>query len=118
MIALVGDIGGSRIKLAVARDGSILARRIEPVQAELPWQHRLLALAETWRTLVREAQIDFTTVDAIGVGFPSLVDSAHGRILDEWGKFPGCANFDLRSWASRTLGKPLALENDARAAWP
>ncbi len=116
MIALVGDIGGSRIKLAVVREGQILARQIEPAQAELPWAARLPALADTWRALCRDAQIELAAIDGVGMGFPSLVDTARSRILDEWGKFPGCADFNLGAWTRSTLGKPLALENDARAA--
>ena len=72
MIALAGDIGGSRIKLAVVRDGSILARRIEPAKADLPWEHRLPALAETWRALCHEARIELAAVDGLGLGFHSL----------------------------------------------
>ncbi|MDO8541945.1 MAG: ROK family protein [Opitutaceae bacterium] len=116
MIALAADVGGSRIKLAVVRDGTILARRIEPAQSQLRWEQRLPGLAASWRSLCTEARLDVAAIDGIGIGFPSLVDSARGRILDEWGKFPGCANFDLGAWARAMFGKPLALENDARAA--
>ena len=116
MITLASDIGGSRIKLAVVRDGSILARRIEPAKADLPWNDRLPALADTWRALCDEAQIEVAAIDGLGLGFPSLVDPRRERILDEWGKFPGCANFDFGAWARRTFGKPGVLENDTRAA--
>lgn len=116
MIALTGDIGGSRIKLALVRDGRILARRIEPAHADLPWSRRIGDLAAGWRSLCAEAGIALTSVDGLGIGFPSLVDAAHGRILDEWGKFPGCTGFDLGAWARQTLGLRLALDNDARAA--
>ncbi|WP_438479275.1 ROK family protein [Oleiharenicola lentus] len=116
MIALTGDIGGTRIKLAVVRDGQIIARQIEPALADQRWPDRLPALAATWRALCHEANIELATVAGLGVGFPSLVDAARGRILDEWGKFPGCAGFDFGAWARDTLGLPLALDNDARAA--
>jgi glucokinase len=116
MIVLAGDIGGTRIKLAVVADGAIRARRIEPAHAEMSWASRLEALAASWRELCAEAAIPVETVDGLALGFPSLVDSRRGRILDEWGKFPGCAGFDLAAWARQTFGKPLALDNDARVA--
>ena len=116
MIALAADVGGSRIKLGVVRDGTILARRIEPAEAGLAWPQRLPGLAESWRALCREAGVEIAVADGLAIGFPSLVDPARGRILDEWGKFPGCANYDLGRWARETFGKPLALENDARVA--
>lgn len=116
MIALAGDIGGTRIKLAVVANGIIRARRIEPAQADLPWARRVDALAASWCDLCAEAATPIETVDGLAIGFPSLVDSRRGRILDEWGKFPGCAGFDLGAWAERTLGLPLALDNDARVA--
>jgi len=116
LIALTGDVGGSRIKLALVRDGQIVVRRIEPARSDVAWNLRLRELADSWRSLCREAQVEFALVDGLGIGFPSLVDAAGTRILDEWGKFPGCAGFDLGAWARNTLGLPLALDNDARAA--
>ena len=49
MITLAGDIGGTRIKLAVVRNGALLARRVEDARSELNWDERLPALAEAWR---------------------------------------------------------------------
>jgi len=116
VIALTGDIGGSRIKLALVHDGRILARRVEAAHADEPWARRLEGLATGWRALCEESGVTLADIDGLGIGFPSLVDAARGHILDEWGKFPGCANFDLSSWARSTLGLRLALDNDARAA--
>lgn len=116
MIALVGDIGGTRIKLAVVENGIIRARRIEPAHADQRWDRRVEALAASWCNLCAEAATPLETVDGLAIGFPSLVDSRRGRILDDWGKFPGCAGFDLGTWTKRTLGLPLALDNDARVA--
>ena len=116
MIALVGDIGGTRIKLAVWRDGVVLARRTEPSRAELSLDQRLPALAVAWRELCAEAGVSVDDVAGLGIAFPSVIDPVRGLILDEWGKFPGCRDFDFAAWAQREFGLPLALEIDARAA--
>ena len=116
MIALVADIGGTRIKLGLVRAGVVLTRRSEPAQAELSLERRLPALAHGWRELAAAAGVALTDVDGVGVAFPSVVDSTRGRILDEWGKFPGCTGFDFAAWARREFKLPLALDNDARAA--
>jgi glucokinase len=116
MIALVADIGGTRIKLGLVRDGEIVARRTEPARAEMPLGARLDELASTWRELCAVAWVPPEAVDGIGVAFPSVVDPERGRILDEWGKFPGCTGFDFAGWAAKEYRLPIVLENDSRAA--
>lgn len=116
MITLAGDIGGTRIKLGVIRDGRILAKRVEPANSEKAWADRICALEDSWRMLCAEVQINPATIDGIGIGFPSLVDPKRGVVLDEWGKFPGSANFNFSDWAQATFKKPVSIDNDARTA--
>jgi len=116
MIALVADIGGTRIKLGLVRDGEIVARRTEPARAEMPLGARLDEMAVTWRQLCAVAGVAPKAVDGIGVAFPSVVDPERGRILDEWGKFPAWTGFDFGDWAQQKYRLPIVLENDARAA--
>jgi glucokinase len=116
VIVLAGDFGGSRLKLGVLRGRELVARRVEPAQADLPLERRLAGVAATWRELCAEAGVAAGEVAGLGVAFPSIVDAARGRILDEWGKYPGCAGFDFPEWGRREFGRPLVLENDARAA--
>jgi glucokinase len=50
------------------------------------------------------------------MAFASLVDSATGCVLAEYGKFADAPALDLRAWARQELGLPLAIENDTRMA--
>jgi glucokinase len=116
MIALAADVGGTRIKLAVLRQGVVVARRIEAARAESRWETRLAGLAKSWRDLCREAAVDERAITGLAMGFPAVVDARCGRIVDEWGKFPGCAGFDFAGWARQHFNRPAAIENDARVA--
>jgi glucokinase len=116
MTVLAGDLGGTRIKLGLVSDGRVLARRIEPARSDRPLRERLPDLEVSLRELCREAGLATGQLEGIGLAVPCVIDPRSGRVLDEWGKYPGCRGFDFPAWGKAAFGLPLALDNDARAA--
>lgn len=116
MIALAADFGGRRIKLGIVRDGSVLEREILPAEADRPLEERLSVVAQKLLNLCARAGITPSQCDGIGIGYPSLIDTKNARIMDHFGKFGDAGALDLRAWARKSLGLPLAIENDARMA--
>jgi glucokinase len=116
MIILAGDLGGTRMKIGVVRDEEMLAQTIEPVDSKLGLARQLPRLKASWLRLL--GQLELTTRDCAGVSiaFPSAIDTAAGRVLANYGKYPDAMGLDLRAWAQRELDLPLAIENDARMA--
>ncbi|MDP3070985.1 MAG: ROK family protein [Opitutaceae bacterium] len=116
MNVLACDLGGTRLKIGVVRDGHMLAQTVEPANSRLGLAPQLPVLKAAWLRLLGELKLGLTDCAGVAVAFPSLVDNATGRILAEYGKFADAMALDLRAWARAELGLPLALENDARMA--
>jgi len=116
MTILACDLGGTRLKIGVVRDGRVLAQTVESANSQLGLAPQLPVLKTAWLRLL--GGLNLTPADCAGaaVAFPSLVDTATGRILAEYGKFADAMSLDLRAWARTELGLPLAIENDARMA--
>ena len=116
MTVLACDMGGRRIKLGLVRDGAVFATQVMPAEAQQPLLDRLGAVAAAFARLCQANQIALSESSGIGVSYPSVIDTANARILDQFEKFGDASAVDLRAWARETLGLPLAIDNDARMA--
>ncbi|HVV72505.1 MAG TPA: ROK family protein [Verrucomicrobiae bacterium] len=115
MIALCGDVGGTRVKMGVVREGRVLARTEHLVAAELGVEPVLSVLRSAWMDLLRGLDLTIQQCSGIAIAFPSLMD-ATGRVLDAFGKYPDAVALDFVSWARHEFDLSLAIENDARMA--
>jgi len=116
MTVLAGDLGGTRLKIGLVCEGRVVARTVEAANSKQGLAPRLPALKAAWLRLLEQKRLSLADCSGISVSFPSLVDPATGRVLAEYGKFADAPGLDLRAWAKRELGLPLAIENDARMA--
>jgi glucokinase len=116
MTVLACDMGGTRIKLGIVRDGAVLASDMIPAHSERGLRVRLPVLAEAFSRLCLRSNVQMQECSGIAFSFPSIVDSRTGRILAEYGKYKDGPEIDLRAWSRDALGLPLAIENDARMA--
>jgi glucokinase len=108
---LIGlDLGGSKIAGAIVAGGKILEKRIVPTP-QTGASSVMLAMLELGHELMKFAP----NVNTIGVGSPGSVD-AQGGIVRIAVNIPGFENVPLRDTLSAGFGKPVALENDAKAA--
>ncbi len=116
MNVLACDLGGTSMKIGIVRDGHVLAATTLPAHSGQGLAPRLPAIKSAWLQLLAQTQLTLAECAGVSVSFPSLLDSATGRVLDEYGKYPDAPKLDLRSWARAELDLPLAIENDARMA--
>lgn len=116
MNVLACDLGGTRMKIGVVRDGRVLAQTIAPAHSHLGLAPQLPVLKAAWLRLLGDLELELADCAGAAVAFPSLVDTVTGRILAEYGKYADAMSLDLRAWARAELGLPLAIENDARMA--
>lgn len=116
MNVLACDLGGTRMKIGVVRDGRVLAHAVEPANSKLGLAPQLPVLKAAWLRLLDEQQLTLADCAGATIAFPSLVDNATGRVFLQGGKFDDAQGLDLRAWARVELGLPLAIENDARMA--
>jgi glucokinase len=94
----------------------VLAQSTEPAHSKHGLAPQLPVLKAAWLRLLAQLELSPRQCAGISVAFPSLIDTRSGRVLAEYGKFADAMGLDLRDWAQRELGLPLAIENDARMA--
>ena len=116
MITFVADTGGTRVKLALMRDQSILAQDNFAAHSQEGLAPQLPRIAQGRDSLCRTAGIARGECAAFAMAFPSLIDTTTHRVLAEYGKYPDAPHLDLTRWSQETLGLPLVIENDARMA--
>lgn len=116
MTVLACDVGGTRMKFGVVRNGRVLAQTTEPAKSKAGLVRNLAVLKAAWLRLLSKLGITLRDCSGIAIGFPSLVDVTSGRVLAQYGKYADAVGFDFRAWARREFDLPLALENDARLA--
>lgn len=107
------DMGGTRIKIGLVKDGVIIAASVIPASAHVTLEERLEQIADYVDGMLAENKC---SLNGIGIAFPGIVDSDKKIILSRYVKYPDAQSVNLTAWSDRRFGVPLALENDARAA--
>lgn len=116
MKALAIDFGGTHATCGLVDNQRILGHetidtdRAKSLIAVLP------KIADTFRSLLKSAKLDFKDCAGIGVGMAALIDGRIGKVLATNDKYPDAMGFDLDRWSRESFGIPLRLENDARLA--
>ncbi len=116
MIVLACDMGGTRIKLGLLKNGKIIAQKLISSYSKEGLKPRLPHLKAAWLELLTEQNIQLKECSGIGMGFPSLVNNRDSIVLDEHGKFSDAVGMDLNTWSDQEFNLPIAIENDARLA--
>ena len=116
MITYVADTGGTRIKLALMRDGRILGRESFAARSDDGLAPQLPRIAQGLDSLCAAAQANRDECTAFAMAFPSLIDSRTGRVLAAYGKYADAPQLDLPQWSRKTLRLPLIIENNAPMA--
>jgi glucokinase len=116
MTVLACDLGGTRLKIGLVRDVQVVAQTVEPANSKQGLAPQLPALKAAWLRLLKQQKLRLDDCSGVSVSFPSLIDTTTGRVLAAYGKFADAPALDLRAWARKELGLPLAVENDARMA--
>jgi glucokinase len=116
VIALVADIGGTRIKLAVMKHHTVLAQDCLEARSHEGLAPQLPRIVRAFDELCIKSGVGVHERSAVAIAFPSLIDADTGRVRTAYGKYSDAPDLDLVRWAQVTLGLPLVIENDARAA--
>ena len=107
------DIGGTKIAgIAVAEDGSVLARGSVPAPASVGGA----AMADAAAALVRDiAARSGSPLTAVGVGAAGVIDHETGVVRAASATFVDWAGFPLGDELSARLSVPVRVENDVNA---
>jgi glucokinase len=104
--AVVGvDVGGTRIKSGVLRDGTLVGTTERPTPREP--EEIVAAIAEAVAGLAEHAP------EAVGVVVPGVVDTTRGVAV--WSENLGWRDVPFRDAVARRTGLPVAFGHDVRA---
>jgi glucokinase len=105
---LIGvDVGGTKVAVATLEDERLSDSVVRPTQAS----HAEDLVREIVAAVEQARQ---TNTAAVGVGVPSVVEFATGRVRSSVNLH--MANFDLRRVLADQLGLPVFIDNDATCA--
>lgn len=108
------DIGGTKIAvLIVDVDGAVLGRAAHSSSVG-DQAGAVDAIAAALDEALATANLERGDLEAIGVGVPGRVDTVKGRVTLAVNL--GWTDFALRDALQLELGRPVVIENDARAA--
>jgi len=110
------DLGPTRTRLALADlRGEPVVHDVIATPSRLSPESLLKHLADALRRLMREANIPFDRLVAVGAGAPGAVEFDKGIVteapnLRNWSRVP------MREILERSLGVPIVVENDVNLA--
>jgi glucokinase len=81
MTLLASNLGGTRMKIGVVRDGVVLGQCTQPSNSKAGLAPGLPVLKAPWLRLLAGLNISTKECAGISVPFPSLIDTQSGRVL-------------------------------------
>jgi len=113
---MVMDLGGTKIKLGLVKDGKILCTADTDANSKNGLSERLSVIKNLMNDLLAQSGINLNAVAGIGISIPGIVDSKQKKILSIDNKFNDAPALDLSAWAYENWQIQIQLENDARSA--
>lgn len=110
------DLGGTRIKIGLVRNGTVIDRKIIPAHADHGLQRCLPQLRSEIETLLQANSIQRHELAGVGLAFPGLVNSRTKKILSTNKKYDDAPGISLEQWVREQWGLPFYIDNDARMA--
>lgn len=115
-IAIGVDLGGTNLKaLCVEQDGTIIARKECPTNAEKGPDAVIQTIIRTVDHLIEECGGENTEIIGVGIGAPGPLNPESGLVLMA-PNLPGWKNIQLKEQVADALEIPIKIENDANLA--
>ena len=112
-LALGIDFGHRHLRVAVSDlSHTVLAEAWREMDVDHSAGHGLDAAADFVDQVLEEAGAERSRVIGVGMGLPAPIDRATGAVQDS-SILPGWVGVDAAADASRRLGMPVEVENDA-----
>jgi len=110
------DLGGTRIKLGLLENDTILEKRIFDAESAKGVQANLPKIEMVINDLLEKHQITSDKLQGIGLSFPGLVDPVSKKIVSTNKKYDDGPQLDLEAWVKQKWNTTFYIENDARMA--
>lgn len=110
------DVGGTNIKIGLVDDqGRTVAYHNLPTEQEKGAEDATRRMGDSFRQLLRKADLSVQDVTRIGLATPGAMDIPAGMLLTP-GNLPEWWNFPIRDRVSHHCELPATYANDANAA--
>jgi glucokinase len=106
------DAGGTKIHIAVAKDGDIILDTKFPTHPEKGGEQCLTRIIETSRDLIKQSNV---SIGAIGLASPGIVHP-HTKATEHTWNIPDWDNLHVVNHLQEAFDVPVAIENDANMA--
>jgi glucokinase len=116
LITIAIDAGGTRIKIGLVQNGSIIARSTLQAISSRGLTSRLPIIEHEVSQLMEKHGVSGDKLTGAGLSIPGIVDVKEMKVLEIHGKYDDVKHLDLQEWAKTTWGVPFAIEGDARSA--
>ena len=114
---LACDVGGTRIKLGLVREGRLVAQCEIDAEANRGLAPALKRIAKAVSPFCGKAGVALRELAGFGLAFPGIIEPRTEKILSApAGKFDDAKNLDVPRIVERLLGLPARICNDANAA--
>lgn len=110
------DLGGTRTKFGLVRDGQILCAANCPAAASGSLESHLDEVLDRVSALCKSQGVTLGECQGIGMLSTGLVNNREMRVISTNAKYDDARDFDFSGWARDRAGMELRLENDARGA--
>lgn len=116
MPAVGVDLGGTKIRAALVRDGQVISQ-----PRQVPTPHGPENIINALVGLIREFQSEVEETDAVaiagvGIATAGIVDCNSGEIIGSTGNVPGWEGTSLKKVVESKVLLPVHVDNDANAA--
>ncbi|HYK44283.1 MAG TPA: ROK family protein, partial [Parafilimonas sp.] len=115
-IAIVMDIGGTKIKLGLVKDDKIICTRSIDADSANGLKEKLQVIAKLVDEMLLDQHVSLNDVAGVGISMPGIVDSKQKKVLSIDNKFNDVVELNLTEWVNNTWHTNLEMENDARCA--
>ena len=104
MLLIGVDVGGTKVKIGIIRDGEILKK----ISLQTNTFDIVRQIINGVYEVIQSIGLTIENVDGIGVGFPGMV--VNNVVVDS--PNIGLKNFNLQEFLSNEFGKPVIVKND------
>ncbi|MCP4176421.1 MAG: ROK family protein [bacterium] len=116
MYTIAFDMGGTRIKIGIIKDGKIKKTEIIPALSDVGLTARLPTIKKVIINLCNDLNIKFNDCQGIGIACPGVISQDNMKIVSINEKYNDAVSIDLPVWSKKEFNLPLYIENDARMA--
>ncbi|MBL1220784.1 ROK family protein [Chryseobacterium sp. L7] len=110
------DMGGTRIKIGIVKDSTILASSSISADSGNGLKNKLPYIEKAVRDLLNQQELSCEDIAGLGIASPGIIDSHEKKVLSIDKKFGDAPGIDLQKWCRQAFNLPFTIENDARAA--